>query len=396
MRLIISLLFLDVLATSAVAGYVYMTQGLDAAFMVGLSVFVAFSPICLVLASPFTLYLAGKKIAEAGVTINNPAALKTVADVNVVALPYNRILTCGEYYVTDLVPEGLSQAALLTIAASAERDAQHLLGRTIYDTAAHRALRLQGSTNFKELAGRGVEANVTGTLVRVGHPAWVESQGASVSANLRTKIDQLVVKGKTVLLFSMNRTARGVIALKDDLSESARKFLATLQLRNIETLLLTAAPKKMAGRISKDFPLNHVRTNLTPEGKAREIQIFRAKGNIVAAIGNEFHDLPALINADVSFFLADGSLDPTELKDIHIDFEMPSLEKFLTVHSIARKVVNVVKLNRRIALASWIVLVPPSVMSALESSPLPWHPLISVAGVAIFSAAILANSLRTK
>ena len=396
MRLIISLLFLDVLVTAAVAGYVYMTRDLDAAFMVGLSVFVAFSPICLVLASPFTLYLAGKKIAEAGVTINNPNALKTVADVNVVALPYNRILTCGEYYVTDLVPEGLSQAALLTIAASAERDAQHLIGRTIYDTAAHRSLRLQGSTNFKELAGRGVEANVTGTLVRVGHPAWVESQGASVSANLRTKVDQLVVKGKTVLLFSMNRAARGVIALKDDLSEDARKFLATLQLRKIETLLLTAAPKKMAGRISKDFPLNHVRTNLTPEGKAREIQIFRAKGNVVAAIGNQFHDLPALINADVSFLLADGSLNPEELNEIKIDFEMPSLEKFLTVHSVARKVVNVLKLNRRLALASWIVLVPPSVVSALEESPIPWHPLISVAGVAIFSALILANSLRTK
>ena len=396
MRLIISLLFADVIATAAVAGYVYMTQGLDAAFTVGLSVFVAFSPICLVLASPFTLHLAGKKIAEAGVTINNPNALKTVADINVVALPYNRVLTCGEYYVTDLVPEGLSQAALLTIAASAERDAQHLLGRTIYDTAAHRSLRLQGSTNFKELAGRGVEANVTGTLVRVGHPAWVESQGASVSANLRTKIDQLVVKGKTVLLFSMNRTARGVIALKDDLSETARKFLATLQLRKIETLLLTASPKKMAGRISKDFPLSHVRTNLTPEGKAREIQIFRAKGNVVAAIGNQFHDLPALINADVSFLLADGSLDPTELNEIKIDFEIPSLKKFLTVHSVARKVVNVLKLNRRIALASWVVLVPPSVLSALEASPIPWHPLISVAGVAIFSALILGNSLRTK
>ena len=396
MRKIILLLFLDILATGAVAGYVFMTRGLDEAIMVGLSVFIAFSPICLILASPFTLYLAGKKISEAGVTIRNPAALKTVADVNVFALPYNRILTCGECYVTDLVPEGLSQAALLTIAASAERDAQHLLGRTIYDTAAHRALRLQGSTNFRELAGRGVEASVTGTLVRVGHPAWVESQGASVSAKLRTKIDQLVVKGKTVLLFSMNRVARGIIALKDDMNEDARKFLAALQLRKIETLLLTAAPKKMASRLSKEFPLNHVRTNLTPEGKAREVQIFRAKGNVVAVVGNEFHDLPALINADVSFFLADGSLNPEELNEIQIDFEIPSLEKFLSVYSIARKVVSVLKLNRRIALASWILLVPPAVVSALENSPLPWHPLASVAGVAIFAAIILANSLRMK
>ena len=396
MRRIIFLFLLDVLVTGAVGGYVFMTRGLDAAIMVGLSIFVAFSPICLIIASPFTLYLAGKKIAEHGVTMHNPDALKTVADVNVVGLPYNRVLTCGEFYITDLVPEGLSQAALLTIAASAERDAENILGRTIYDTAAHRSLRLQGSTNFRELAGRGVEASVTGTLVRIGHPSWVESQGASVSAALRTKIDQLVVKGKTVLLFSMNKMARGVIALKDELSEPARKFLMALQLRKIETLLLTAAPKKMSSRISKDFPLDNIRTNLTPEGKAREVQIFRAKGKVVAVIGNEFHDLPALINADVSFLLTDGSLNPAELNEIKIDFEIPSLEKFLDVHAIANKVIHVLKFNRRIALASWVVLVPPSVASAVEFSPIPWHPLASVAGVLLFASIILANSLRTK
>ena len=393
MRKIIFLFILDVLVTGAVGGYVFLTRGLDEAVLVGLSIFIAFSPICLILASKFTLYRAEKKIAEHNVTLRNPAALKTVADVNVVAMPYNRVLTCGEFYITDLVPEGLSQQALLTIAASAERDAENVLGRTIYDTAAHRSLRLQGSTNFREMAGRGVEASVTGTLVRVGHPAWVESQGVSVSASLRTKIDQLVVKGKTVLLFSMNKTARGIIALKDELSERARKFLTDLQLRKIETLLLTAMPKKMAGRISKDFPLDNIRTNLTPEGKAREVQVFRARGKIVAVIGNEFHDLPALINADVSFLLRDGSLNPAELNEIKIDFEIQSLEKFLTVHAIARKVVRNLTVNRRIALASWVVLVPPSVASAVEL--LPWHPLASLAGVVIFAAIIIVKSVRS-
>ena len=396
MRRIIFLLLLDVLISGAVAAWLYFTRGIDAAFMTGLSIFVAFSPICLVLASPFTLYLAGRKIAELGVKFNNPDALKTLAEVNVVGLPYNRVLTGGEYYITDLVPEGLNQPTLLAMAAGAERDAENILGRMIYDTAVYRALRMQPSTNFRELPGRGVETTVSGVVVRVGNPLWLESQGVSMSAKLRTKIDQLLVKGKTVLLVGTGRVARGIIALKDELNEDAKKFLGELKRNNLETLLLTAQPKKMTNYFTKEFALDNVRTNLTPEGKAREVQIFRAKGKLVAVIGNDTHDLPALTSADVSFLLAGGSLNPAEINDFKADFEIPTLESFSPVREIALKVVKVLNLNRRIALLSWIVLVPPAVASALENPPIPFHPLAAVAGVAIFSAIILANSLRTR
>ena len=393
MRKIFFLLLFDLLISCAVATWLYFTRGIDAAFMTGLSIFVAFSPICLVLASPFTLYLAGRKIAKLGVTFNNPNALKILAEVNVVALPYNRVLTCNEYYITDLVPEGLNQPTLLAMAAGAERDAENILGRMIYDTASYRALRMQPSTDFAEFPGRGVESKVSGTIVRVGNPAWIESLGVSISAKLRTKIDQLLVKGKTVLLVSTGRLARGVIALKDDINDDAIKFLGEVKRSGIETLLLTAQPKKMTSWITKNFALDNIRTNLTPEGKAREVQIFRAKGKIAAVIGSDMQDLPALNAADISFMLEGGTL---KTSDVKLDFEIPTLESFLQVREIALKVVNVLKLNRRIALVSWIILVPPALLSALENPPIPFHPLAAVAGVIIFSAIILANSLRTR
>lgn len=387
---------LDVLLTGAVSGYLYFTRGLDAALMTGLSIFVAFSPICLILASPFTLYLAARKISKFGAKLNNPDALKMLAEVNLVALPCNRILTCGEFFITDLAPEGMPQSALLAMAASAERDAENILGRMIYDTAAYRELRLQRATEFRELPGRGVEAKVDGTIIRVGNPVWLESLGVAISARLRTRIDQLLVKGKTAVVVSTGRAARGVIALRDEINGDAKKFLGAVKRAGLETLLLTALPKKLVNRLAKEFLLDNVRTNLTPEGKSREVQIFRAKGNLVAVIGNDVHDLPALLCADVSFLLAGGSLNPDELAEIKLDVEIPELKNFLKVREVALKVVNVLKLNRRLAFTSWIILLPPALLSALERSPIPWHPLISVAGVAIFSAIILTNSLRTK
>ena len=394
MKKIIFLFIIDALISGATAAWLYFTRGEYAALITGLSIFIALSPICLIFASPFTLYLARRKIAKLGVKLNRFDALKILTDANVVALPYNRVLTGGEYYITDLVPEGLNQPTLLAMAASAETDAENILGRVIYDTATVRSLRLQPSTNFKELPGRGVEATVSGTALRVGNFSWLETLNVSVSAKLLTKIDQLLVKGKTVLIVATGRAARGIIALKDDISDAAIKFLGSLKANKIETLLLTSQPKKMTSWFMKNFVLDNIRTNLTPEGKAREVQIFRAKGKIVAVIGNDEHDLPALKSADVSFLLAGGSLNPSNENEL--DFEIPKLESFLAVRETALKVLKVLKVNRWIALLSWIILVPPSIVTALENSPIPWHPLASLAGVIIFSIIILANSLRTR
>ena len=394
MRQIIILFLLDLLISGAVATWLYYTRGVDAAFTMGLSIFIAFSPICLVLAEPFTIYLVKRKLAAQDIIFNNPKAMKLLADVNVFALPYNRVLTCKEYYITDLVTEGLKQSDLLTMAASAERDAEHIIGRAIYDTAVIRGLRLQKPTEFDELQGRGVESIINKSMVRVGSPGWIESKNVSISINLRTKIDQLLVKGKTTLLVSTGRLARGIVALKDEINEDAKNFLLDLRQKKIETLLLTAQPKKMAYRIAKDFEVDNIRTNLTPEGKAREVQIFRAKGKVVAAVGTDNQDLPALKTSDVSFLLAGGSLTPSE--EVKTDFEIPTLGAFLTVREISLKVGRILKINRWLALLSWIVLIPPAFLSALETSPIPFNPLIAVIGVVIFGALILANSLRVK
>lgn len=396
MRRIFLLLLLDAAVSGGAAAYVYFTRGADAALPAGLSIFIAASPICLILASPFTLYLTGRKLAELGVTLRNSDALKILAEVNVVALPYNRVLTDGAYYVTDLVPSALSQAQLLTMAASAERDAQNIFGRIIYDTAVSRALQLQKATDFRELPGRGVEATIQSVTVRVGNPAWLESVDVSIGVNFRTRIDQLLVRGKSVVVVATGRIARGIIALKDESSPAAKKFLGELLRGGLETLLLTSQPKKMAHRIEKEFALTHIRTNLTPESKAREVQIFRAKGNVVAVIGTDAHDLPALAGADVSFVITGDELKSETLGDFTPDFELPTLESFLPVKNISSKVVNVLKLNRRLAFASWVVTVPPAILSAFDLLPINFHPLMSVAGVAIFAALILTNSLRSK
>ena len=388
---------LDLLATAIFTSHVFFSRDDETAFLVGLTILIAFSPICLALTKPLVLLLSKRAVESENSKVSNKNAFLTLAEVDTVAMPLNRFLTDGEYFVTDLIPEGLSQSVLLSFAATAEQNASHAIGKTIYKTAVGRGIRLQSLSAFHEIPGRGVEALVNNTPLWFGNPNWVKQQGISVSSSLLTKVDQLSVHGKTPLLLGLGKTARGIITVKDAVKLESKEFVSMLKRKKLETILITASNKKTAKTFAKNFSLDEIKSGLSPEDKAREIQIYRTKGRTIAVVADEFHDLPALVNADVSVLVNDGTKNfLNENSEIKRDFEIPTLEKFLTVHSIARKVVSVLKLNRRIALTSWIVLVPPSVMSVLESSPVPWHPLISVAGVAIFSAAILANSLRTK
>ena len=388
---------LDLVATTIFTSHVFFSRDDETAFFIGLTILISFSPICLALSSPLVLLLSKRAVEKENSKVNNKNAFLTLAEVDTVAMPLNRFLTDGDYFVTDLVPEGLSQSSLLSFAATAEQNASHALGKTIYKTAVGRGLRLQSMSAFREIPGRGVEALVNNTPLWFGNPDWVKKQGVSVSSTLLTKIDQLSVHGKTPLLLGLGKTARGIITLKDAVKLESKEFISMLKRKKLETILITASNKKTAKTFAKNFSLDEVKSGLSPEDKAREIQIYRTKGRTIAVIANEFHDLPALVNADVSVLVNDGSANLlNENSEIKMDFEIPTLERFLIIRDIAVRAADLIKTNRKLAYLSWIILVPPSVLQILESPPFFFPPIAAIAGVLVFSTIILINSMRLK
>lgn len=386
---------LDLITTAIFSTYLFFLRGDEIAFSVGLTILIAFSPICLALTSPLVMILSKRAVKFEQSKINNSSALLTLSEADLVAMPLNRFLTDGDYFVTDLIPEGLSQSALLSFAATAEQNSSHELGKIIYKTALGRGLKIQNISAFHEIHGRGVEALVNNTTLRIGNPDWVKAQGVSVSSSLLTKIDQLAVHGKTPLLLSLGNMARGIVAMKDAVKPESKEFVSMLKRKKLETMLLTASSRKTARNFAKNFSLDGIKAGLSPEDKAREVQIQRAKGRTVAVIANEFHDLPALVNADISFLVNEGETTfLNENDEIKLDFEIPSPEKFLLIREIAMKAAELIKQNRRIAYLSWILLVPPALLQILENPPIFFPPIAAGAGVLIFSAIILANSLR--
>ena len=382
------LLVANIVLSAVVGGAMYFLHSEQEAIVSALTVLIAFSPFNLLLGRHLVMRRAFELIAGLGIKMREPKSLLKLCTIDTVTFSMNRMITTGEYFITDLVPEGLTQAGLLSMAASAERNATHPLGRKIVETAEQRGLRLDTPTMFNELDGVGVEALINGTTVRVGRFDWIKSEGVRISNELRTKIDQIASKSRTPLLMSMGGMARGVIGLKDEIDDRAKIFLDRLKYNGIETMLLTAEPKKKANAIIKGLSISEVRAALLPEEKAREIQLMQARGKIVAAISSEERDAPAFSAADVSVLISNDDSEAA-------DFVIVDAEQFFELREIAAKVKKILRWNRRLVLASWALMLPLIAKTIVDAESVPMPPLIATGGVLVCMIAVVLNSRQS-
>lgn len=391
-----SYLILDFALTVFVSIWQLIHYDSMTAIMSGLTIFIAFSPICLALSTLIVFHLTKKFIDELGIKMLSGESLINLSKVNSIAFSMSNVITDGNYYITDLVPEGLSQNSLLAYAATVSKESHHNLAQVICETSERRNLQLHAVTALREVHGCGIEAMLNGRVIKFGTPQWITEEKVEVSNELLIKSDQLAAKGKISLMLLMGRMVRGIIALKDEVDVNAQKFLELLKNRNVETTLLSSESKKTVHAVAKNIKVDNVRFALTADGKAREIQLLKAHGKEVAMIGREVIDIPAMINADVSFLLRDERAMKLIDDNIKIDFVIDRLGQFFKLRRIADKVKNIVEQNMKMSYLSWIILVPPALMMITEQNLFEMNPLIATIGVTIFAGLIIANSFKIK
>src|SRR5690606_31640618 len=105
--------------------------------------------------------------------------------------------------------------AVLALAAAAESDSEHPLGRAIVTAARKRAAEVPAASHFRSMAGRGVEATVAGDAIAVGGPALLRERGMDVPANLRDPIHTWERRGAAVLFVVRDDRIVGALALED-------------------------------------------------------------------------------------------------------------------------------------------------------------------------------------
>ena len=310
----------SVILAAAVAGYWYVEgdMALETASEVFVGVFLAASPLPFLLSRRLIALRIKRCLKASAVTCGRTAALTELMRVDTVAFNRSGTLTEGSVFISGLVPEGMTQGSLLSLAASAEREASHPYAHAIYDTAVQRGLHLQRHSAARETESFGVEALIARTPVRVGKKEFLQDEDVEISAALLTRADQLATSGQTPLFVSSSKYARGIIAVRDDVRADVRRTLGELRRRGLTLMLLTGETKRLANATGKELHIAEVRGDLTAADKAREIRLLQSRGAVVAMVGDPEADQPALRAADISIGCPSSFIRPhaeTEEKD---------------------------------------------------------------------------------
>ena len=294
------------LAILTTAVWLLCGQSIGFALARGISVLVISCPCALGLATPVAIMVGNGLGAKNGILFKTAVSLEETGKTEIVALDKTGTITQGEPRVTDVLPaEGMTQGALLSLAAALEQHSEHPLARAVMMRAEEDGLTAAPVGDFRALPGNGLTATLSGETLLGGSLSFVSSQ-VDVPRSIRQKAEALAEEGKTPLLFAQAGRLAGVIAVADVIKADSPAAIAALRNMGIRVVMLTGDNEKTARAIGRLAGVDEVIAGVLPEGKESVIRRLQAQGK-VAMVGDGINDAPALTRADIGIAIGAGT-----------------------------------------------------------------------------------------
>ena len=294
------------LAILTTAVWLLCGQSIGFALARGISVLVISCPCALGLATPVAIMVGNGLGAKNGILFKTAVSLEETGKTEIVALDKTGTITQGEPRVTDVLPaEGMTQDALLSLAAALEQRSEHPLARAVMMRAEEDGLTAAPVGDFRALPGNGLTATLSGETLLGGSLSFVSSR-VDVPRSIRQKAEALAEEGKTPLLFAQAGRLAGVIAVADVIKADSPAAIAALRNMGIRVVMLTGDNEKTARAIGRLAGVDEVIAGVLPEGKESVIRRLQAQGR-VAMVGDGINDAPALTRADIGVAIGAGT-----------------------------------------------------------------------------------------
>lgn len=370
----------------------WQTMGLDplqtAIFFFSVLFFAC--PAALFFASPFALPEALKKCRAQKILVKNVSVFGTLKHVSAIALSKSGGITEGRPFLATIVGEGLSDSAILGLAASAENGVSHPLARVLVTNAVKRGARLMRVSATSSIPGKGVEALINGRAVRLGKREWLEEEGVHISNSLLTQGDQFASRGKIVIYLATGSSAKGILVFSDEMRSDMPRTIRLLEALGVQTVMMTGDCRTAAKRTAKDAGISLCRADLAPADKAKEVRMLQAHGHSVALLAAKKEDAEAAAMADVVLAMQTSEIAP----DILIDSGDPShIPQLIT---LSRKAVRAVRLALALAFLAAVLAAVLLHASLFFGGDLRFLPLLAVLSMlaGVVAAALVPIGLK--
>jgi len=163
-----------VIAGLTFAGWMASGARFAHAFGNAITVLLIACPCALGLATPAAIMVGTGQAARRGIYIRNGESLEAATHLSAIIFDKTGTITEGRPTVTDLVNvSSLDDDTIVELAASAEFNSEHFLGRAIVAYAREKGFSMHKVGNFHSTPGRGIRGRVKRREVLIGNAEWL-------------------------------------------------------------------------------------------------------------------------------------------------------------------------------------------------------------------------------
>ncbi len=355
------------------------------AFGNAITVLLIACPCALGLATPAAIMVGTGQAAKKGVYIRNGESLEVASKLNAIVFDKTGTITEGRPKVSEVFSlSAVDNATLAMLAASAENNSEHFLGKAIVEFARDQQIELRECAYFYSETGRGIRADVDGYKLLLGNRAWLESQQVEVS-RLAAQADGFAEQGRTPVYMAIDGKEAAIFAIADNPRIEAAAAIARLRDLGVKTMMVTGDTEKTAHYIAGMVGIDDVIANAKPDEKLDIIHRLQREGRLVGMIGDGINDAPALAAADVGFAIGSGTDIAIESADLTL--VQGDISKVTETIELSAFTIRVIKQNLFWAFGYNTVAIPVAALGKL-------NPMIAAAAMALSSVSVIVNSLR--
>ncbi len=385
-----------VLGVAVLAAVIWALVGKDFNFVLNIfvTVLVIACPCALGLATPTAIMVGTGKGAELGVLIKGGEALETTHRVDTIVLDKTGTITQGKPELTDIrLYTQESESELLALSASAERGSEHPIARAIVEAAEQRNLALVSPETFRAVAGRGIDAVVSGKRVLAGNAKLMQESSVDVSRS-EADAQAFAGAGKTLMYIAVDGSLAALMAAADAVRPTSKRAIERLKALGLEVYMLTGDNASTAHAVASSVGIEHVLSDVLPDGKANAVQQLQSQGKRVAMVGDGINDAPALVQADVGMAIGTGTDVAVESADVVL--MRGDLSAVVSAVALSRATIRNIRQNLFWAFAYNVVGIPFAAgLFYAFGGPL-LTPVFAGAAMALSSVSVVTNALRLK
>ena len=369
---------------------------LGLALQLSIAVLVVACPCALGLATPTVVTVASGQAAKKGWLFRGGDVIEIAASIKQIIFDKTGTLTIGRPLVIECVTIE-KQDRMLQLAASLEQNSRHPIAYAILQKAQEQKLTLSTTTSSKTFPGKGIagEINDIEGTIRIGKPEWLQSEGIRWDTSIDSKLEQLTLKGHTIVAVSHSEKLIGLISIDDQLRQDANTALNRLRKLGVVLNILSGDRRQAVERLGEKlgFQENQLGWQLLPDQKLQRLKELAINGP-TAMVGDGINDAPALAASDLGIAVGTGTQIAKDSADLVLLGDR--LEALPEALLLSKKTMSKIKQNLAWAFGYNMIALPLAAGVLLPNYGLLLSPPVAAFLMALSSITVVINALSLR